>query len=45
MADKLLSDNLIRSGIITVDLSDYEPEVKSVFFDIKDGLEMGHYLK
>lgn len=45
MARDSLLDNVKRSGIITVDLTDYEPEVKSVSFDIKNGLVMGLILK
>lgn len=45
MAEGVLLNKIETNGIITVDLLDYEPETKSLFFDIKEGLFMGLMLK
>ncbi|WP_236974072.1 DUF2480 family protein [Membranihabitans maritimus] len=45
MTGKTISNKVERSGIIPVNLQDYEPEIKSIFFDIKEGLYMGLMLK
>lgn len=38
-------NKIAENGIVTVDLTDFEPETKSLFFDIKEGLYMGLVLK
>lgn len=45
MPQELVKNRVLQNCIITVDLHDYEPEVKSRFFNIKDGLYMGLMLK
>lgn len=45
MTQELFTKKVALNVIITVDLADYEPESKSLFFDMKDGLVMGMLLK
>lgn len=45
MAKELPVEGGIKSNIITIDLLDYRPKAKSLFFDLKEGLFMEMILK
>ncbi|WMI64819.1 DUF2480 family protein [Aestuariibaculum sp. YM273] len=45
MEEDIFKNKVRSNGIVTVDLEDYRPLDKSLFFDIKDGLYMEMLLK
>lgn len=45
MSEEIFVNKVQNNGIVTVDLEDYKPLDKSLFFDIKEGLYMEMLLK